>query len=205
MFGSIEEVEGAADEAAGNEPQAKRPRPEPVDDRAFFAHVDKHADTYVARLKEFVAIPGVSAEPQRRPDVTRAVEWVKSWLERLGADSTSLEPLGDQTLSDGTVLPLPPALLASFGDPKKEPWKPTLVVYGHLDVQPAYKSDGWDTEPFELTEVDGKLYGRGASDDKGPVTAWRAGPRVEPGGAPVPLRAARALPDARPPRRAQCG
>ena len=45
-------------------------------------------------------------------------------------------------------------------------------MYGHLDVQPAYRADGWNTEPFELTDVDGKLFGRGASDDKGPVSAW---------------------------------
>lgn len=45
-------------------------------------------------------------------------------------------------------------------------------MYGHLDVQPALLSDGWDTEPFVLTEKDGKLYGRGSSDDKGPVICW---------------------------------
>lgn len=53
-------------------------------------------------------------------------------------------------------------------DPKKK----TVLVYGHLDVQPAHITDGWDTEPFELTEKDGKLFGRGASDDKGPVICW---------------------------------
>lgn len=47
-----------------------------------------------------------------------------------------------------------------------------FLVYGHLDVQPALKEDGWDTEPFVLTEKNGKLYGRGASDDKGPVLGW---------------------------------
>ncbi|KAI6215074.1 Cytosolic non-specific dipeptidase [Aphelenchoides besseyi] len=53
-------------------------------------------------------------------------------------------------------------------DPKKK----TVLVYGHLDVQPAQKSDGWDTEPFELVIKDGKMYGRGSTDDKGPVVAW---------------------------------
>lgn len=53
-------------------------------------------------------------------------------------------------------------------DPKKK----TVCIYGHLDVQPALKEDGWDTEPFVLTEKNGKMYGRGSSDDKGPVLCW---------------------------------
>jgi len=74
-----------------------------------------------------------------------------------------------QPLPDGSVIPLPPALLATLGtDPKKK----TVLIYGHLDVQPALKSDGWDTEPFDLVEKDGKLYGRGSTDDKGPVLGW---------------------------------
>lgn len=74
-----------------------------------------------------------------------------------------------QVLPDGGELPLPPALLGTLGqDPKKK----TVLVYGHLDVQPALKSDGWDSEPFEMTERDGKLFGRGTTDDKGPVLGW---------------------------------
>lgn len=54
----------------------------------------------------------------------------------------------------------------------KDPAKKTVCVYGHLDVQPALAEDGWDTEPFVLTEKDSKLYGRGSTDDKGPVLCW---------------------------------
>jgi nonspecific dipeptidase len=72
-------------------------------------------------------------------------------------------------LPDGGELPLPPALLGTLG---KDPEKKTVLVYGHLDVQPALKSDGWDSEPFEMTERDGKLFGRGTTDDKGPVIGW---------------------------------
>ena len=94
--------------------------------------------------------------------------FIKQKLEAEGA-KCQLEDIGTQTFPDGTVLPLPPVLLAELGsDPKKK----TLCVYGHLDVQPAFKEDGWDTEPFVLTEKDGKLYGRGSTDDKGPVLGW---------------------------------
>jgi len=50
--------------------------------------------------------------------------------------------------------------------------KKMVLIYGHLDVQPAQVSDGWDTEPFVLTEKHGKLFGRGSTDDKGPVISW---------------------------------
>jgi len=170
MFEATADTVVAVAHAVGD----KRQRPAGatrLDDAKFFNHVDAHAGEYVARLAEFVAIPSVSAEPERRGDVERAVLWYQACCDRLGA-TTTLERVGTQTLQDGTALPLPPVLLASWGDPAAEPDKPTLVVYGHLDVQPAAKEDGWNTEPFELTEVDGRLHGRGASDDKGPALAW---------------------------------
>jgi len=71
-----------------------------------------------------------------------------------------------------TDRPLPPILLAEFGDTGGSKTKKTVCVYGHLDVQPASKDDGWDTDPFVLTEKYGKLFGRGSSDDKGPALAW---------------------------------
>lgn len=76
---------------------------------------------------------------------------------------------GIEKFPDGTVLKLPNILFGSLGDDKN---KKTLLIYGHLDVQPASFSDGWNTEPFKLIEKDGKLYGRGSTDDKGPVVAW---------------------------------
>lgn len=64
---------------------------------------------------------------------------------------------------------MPPVILGSLGS---DPSKPTVCVYGHIDVQPAAQEDGWHTDPFCLTEIDGRLCGRGASDDKGPVLCW---------------------------------
>lgn len=135
---------------------------------SLFKHIDANEPKYIKRLADVVAIKSVSAWPDNRPDVVRMIEWTKQEIEKLGG-TCQLEPLGDQTLPDGKKIPLPPILLGTLGnDPKKK----TLLVYGHLDVQPAEKEDGWDTEPFVLTEKDGKLYGRGATDDKGPVLGW---------------------------------
>lgn len=61
-------------------------------------------------------------------------------------------------MEDGKKIPLPPALLAVLGNDKN---KKTILIYGHLDVQPAKVEDGWDTDPFVLTDVNGKLFGRG--------------------------------------------
>ena len=77
--------------------------------------------------------------------------------------------LGYEDFPDGSKVPLPPVLIGHLGaDPKKK----TVCVYGHLHVQPALVEDGWNTDPFTSVEVDSKLYGRGATDDKGPVLAW---------------------------------
>ncbi|XP_078073284.1 cytosolic non-specific dipeptidase-like isoform X2 [Mustelus asterias] len=71
--------------------------------------------------------------------------------------------------ADGKIIPLPPVVLGELG---KDPNKTTVGIYGHVDVQPAKIEDGWSTDPYLLTEKDGNLYGRGSSDDKGPVLAW---------------------------------
>lgn len=133
-----------------------------------FTEIDHHKKLYLDRLKEAVGIRSVSAWPETRQEIFRMVEWTQKHLERLGAKCHLVNP-GKQPFPDGTVLDLPPILFGHLGeDPKKK----TVLVYGHLDVQPAMKDDGWDTEPFELVEKDGKLFGRGSTDDKGPVIAW---------------------------------
>lgn len=96
------------------------------------------------------------------------IDWAAERLRKLGV-GVSIRDVGEQCLVDGRKIPLPPVLLGELG---KDPKKKTVLIYGHLDVQPALKEDGWDSEPFVLTERNGKLYGRGASDDKGPVLGW---------------------------------
>jgi Cys-Gly metallodipeptidase DUG1 len=132
----------------------------------YFQKVDALSDSFIERLRQAVAIPSVSSEAARRPDVVRMGQFLADELTKLGA-SVELRPLGKQ---HGTDLDLPPVVLARYGNDKN---KRTILVYGHYDVQPAEKSDGWDTEPFELTvKEDGRMCGRGATDDKGPVLGW---------------------------------
>jgi len=131
----------------------------------FFKQVDSMSDHFIERLRKAVAIPSVSADEEHRPDVVRMGAWLADELKALGAEVES-RPLGKQF----PHLDLPPVITARYGNDKK---KRTILVYGHYDVQPALKEDGWATEPFDLTVDDkGRMYGRGSTDDKGPVLGW---------------------------------
>ncbi|KAG5678013.1 hypothetical protein PVAND_007722 [Polypedilum vanderplanki] len=135
----------------------------------LFAHIDGNHNKYIETLAEAVSIKSISAHPKHRDECQRMIDWTQYKLETLGIVCEQVN-IGMQSLPDNSTLKLPNVLLGvtkNF-DPKKK----TVVVYGHLDVQPAEYSDGWETEPFKLTLRDGKLYGRGASDDKGPIIAW---------------------------------
>jgi nonspecific dipeptidase len=96
------------------------------------------------------------------------LDWTAAHIDRLGGHAKLLpNPVST------AARPLPPILTGEFtagGGPDKK----TVCVYGHLDVQPAPTAavDGWDSDPFVLTEKDGKLYGRGSTDDKGPALSW---------------------------------
>jgi Cys-Gly metallodipeptidase DUG1 len=133
----------------------------------FFKQVDDSADYFIDRLRKAVAIPSVSSDETRRPDVVRMGHFLADELKALGAE-VELRPLGKQP--DKPTLDLPPVVLARYGSDKN---KRTILVYGHYDVQPAEMSDGWATEPFELTvDEKGRMFGRGSTDDKGPVLGW---------------------------------
>ncbi|KAI1729264.1 peptidase family m20/M25/M40 domain-containing protein [Ditylenchus destructor] len=130
--------------------------------------VDKRQTKFIERLREAVEIPSVSAEAARRNEVFRMVDWTQKQMEALNIKCHQVEN-GMQTFPDGSAIKLPPVIFGQLGENKQ---KKTLLVYGHLDVQPADLSDGWNTEPFQLVEKDGKMFGRGSTDDKGPVIAW---------------------------------
>ena len=94
-------------------------------------------------------------------------EFLFTELKALGAHVES-RPLGLQPGS--STLHLPPVIVARYGS---SPTARTILVYGHYDVQPAFKDDGWATDPFTLSLDDkGRMYGRGSTDDKGPVLGW---------------------------------
>nr|XP_032827041.1 cytosolic non-specific dipeptidase-like isoform X1 [Petromyzon marinus] len=134
----------------------------------LFKHVDATQEQYVQELREWVAVQSVSAFAERRHDMIRMAEMAAERVRSLGGVA-ELAGVGNLTTPDGEVVQLPPVVLGTFGD---DPAKPTVMAYGHLDVQPARKDDGWDSDPYVLTEKDGKLYGRGVSDNKAPVLAW---------------------------------
>lgn len=131
--------------------------------------VSENAEHYIDRLAEAVAIPSVSTNLDMRDHCHKMAERMHEWIQELDGTSEKVM-IGFQELEDGTRFNLPPVILATFG--RLDRTKPTVMVYGHYDVQPASKADGWSTEPFVLTEIDDKLYGRGATDDKGPILAW---------------------------------
>jgi len=140
--------------------------PEPM--KKLFAKIDENKSKYIDNLSKAVAIKSVSAWPETREEIVKMMKWMGEELKALGSQIEYVD-IGSQTLPSGQVLKLPPVLMGELG---RDPAKKTLLVYGHLDVQPAAKEDGWDTEPFVLTEKNGKLYGRGSTDDKGPVLGW---------------------------------
>lgn len=119
------------------------------------AFVGREQDRMLRELTEFLSIPSISALPDHAADCRRAAEWLMQELRRLGCPVvTLLEGQGHPVVwAEGPYLP----------------GKPTLLVYGHYDVQPPDPLSEWTSPPFEPTVRDGKLFARGAADDKGQV------------------------------------
>ncbi|MEO8607469.1 MAG: dipeptidase [Chloroflexota bacterium] len=110
------------------------------------------------QLKDLIRIPSVSTLPEHKVDIQKAADWLADDMRKIGFETIEIIPTAGHPVVYGEWL----------GAGKDAP---TVLVYGHYDVQPAVKSDGWDSEPFEPVERDGKLYARGSSDDKGQVFA----------------------------------
>ncbi|KAJ8411546.1 hypothetical protein AAFF_G00163540 [Aldrovandia affinis] len=134
----------------------------------LFQYIDEHQDEFVQRLGEWVAVKSDSSDRALWGEVQTLLNMTADRLREMGAQ-VELADTGTQQLSSGESVSLPPVVLAQF---ERDPNKPTLCFYGHVDVQPAKMEDGWIADPYNLTERDGNLYGRGATDNKGPVLAW---------------------------------
>ena len=114
---------------------------------------DQNKDRFLNELLDLLRIPSISAKSEHKDDMNACAEAVKSRLLEAGADKVEIY----QTEGHPIV----------YGEKIIDPAKPTVLVYGHYDVQPADPLDLWDSPPFEPTIVDGKIFARGSCDDKG--------------------------------------
>ena len=121
------------------------------------AYLREHDARHLEELRAFLRIPSVSSLPQHRDDVRRAAEWVADRLREIGATGVELLPT--------------PGHPVVWGEWPAPPGAPTAILYGHYDVQPPDPLELWETPPFEPTVRGGRLYARGASDDKGNMFA----------------------------------
>lgn len=123
-------------------------------DAQLARYCEEHEQDYVRELASWVAIPSISADPARRDDVRRCCERLVERMRAIGLESEALE-------TDGNPL--------AYGAWLNAPGKPTIVIYGHYDVQPADPIELWESPPFEAQVRNGNIYGRGTVDDKGQV------------------------------------
>jgi acetylornithine deacetylase/succinyl-diaminopimelate desuccinylase-like protein len=117
--------------------------------------INVNRDRYVDELKALLAIPSVSALPAHKADVAKCAEWCAAEMRRIGLQNVELK----QTPGNPVV----------YGDWLGASGAPTILFYGHYDVQPVDPLNLWESPPFEATVRDGELYARGAADDKGQV------------------------------------
>ncbi len=117
-------------------------------------YLKTHKDKFVHELAEFISIPSVSALPEHFDDIRKAASWLKNRVQIAGIENVEIMETGGHPSVYGDWL--------HAGDDK-----PTVLIYGHFDVQPVDPVDLWNHSPFSGKIIDGKIYGRGASDDKG--------------------------------------
>ncbi len=115
-------------------------------------YLETHRGDFEEQLKELLRIPSVSAQPDHNDDTKRAAEFVRDDLIRMGIAAELIPTQGHPLV---------------YGESLNAPGKPTLLIYGHYDVQPPEPLEPWLSPPFEPTIRDGNLYARGATDDKG--------------------------------------
>src|SRR5271170_5132532 len=117
--------------------------------------IESKKDEHLNELKELLRIPSVSTKSEHKADIERAARWVADKLRAAGLENIEIAPTRMHPLV--------------YGESLRAPGKPTVLFYGHYDVQPAEPLDLWTTPPFDPAVRDGNLYGRGTADDKGQV------------------------------------
>jgi acetylornithine deacetylase/succinyl-diaminopimelate desuccinylase-like protein len=119
-------------------------------------YIETNHPKHLEELKDFLRIPSISTDPERKGDVLRCAEWVAANMKDIGLENIEIFP------TDGH-----PVVYAEYLHAGKD--APTVLFYGHYDVQPVDPLHLWTNPPFEPTVRDGKIYARGAVDDKGQV------------------------------------
>lgn len=112
---------------------------------------------YLAELKELLAIPSISTLPNHAPDIQRAAEWLTRQMTNLGLQNVAILPTAGHPVV--------------YGEWLNAPGKPTVLIYGHYDVQPVDPLNEWNAPPFEPTVRGENIFARGASDNKGQIFA----------------------------------
>jgi acetylornithine deacetylase/succinyl-diaminopimelate desuccinylase-like protein len=121
-------------------------------------YAKENRQRFFHELSQFVSIPSISTDPDRISEMLAAAEWVSGQLRDLGMDQVKIYPTDGHPIVYGEWLNVGPGT-------------PTVLVYGHYDVQPAEPLELWESDPFTPTQRGESLYGRGASDMKGQVAA----------------------------------
>ncbi len=123
-----------------------------ADSKDVLARIEREKERYLEELMEYLRIPSISTEPEHKEDVVRCSEFVVDKLNTAGLSVESIETGGNPLV---------------FAEWKGAPEKPTILFYGHYDVQPVDPVEEWDSPPFEPTIKGDLLVARGATDDKG--------------------------------------
>jgi acetylornithine deacetylase/succinyl-diaminopimelate desuccinylase-like protein len=117
------------------------------------SYIEANKDRFLEELFELIRIPSISAEQEHKPDMVRCAEKWKEYLLKAGCDRAEVMPSAGNPVV--------------YGEKVIDPSKPTVLVYGHYDVMPVAPLELWRTQPFEPVVKDGKIWARGADDDKG--------------------------------------
>lgn len=121
-------------------------------------YLNEQRDQHIEELMQFLRIPSISAVAEHQPDMIRCAEWTAQSLKQAGLENIDIIATGGHPVV--------------YADWLHATGKPTVLVYGHYDVQPAEPLELWNTPPFEPVIQDGKLFGRGSTDDKGQLLLY---------------------------------